>query len=136
MFFNVLIFRFIGIFMIIGISQLIMRKTIGLSVKDLIFISYAGMIRGAVAFGLVLRLYADNAGLEDRSVIVTSSYFLVLATIVIMGCTVPSVHRILFGEIDSSENQEIEMHQLIDGDKETVATKFVDWIDSKFVYKQ
>ena len=136
MFFNVLIFRFIGIFMIIGISQLIMRKTIGLSVKDLIFISYAGMIRGAVAFGLVLRLYADNAGLEDRSVIVTSSYFLVLATIVIMGCTVPSVQRILFGEIDSSENQEIEMHQLIDGDKETVASKFVDWIDSKFVYKQ
>lgn len=114
-----------------------MRRTIGLSVKDLIFISYAGMIRGAVAFGLVLRLYADNAGLENRSVIVTSSYFLVLATIVIMGCTVPSVQRILFGEIDdSSENQEIEMHQLIDGDKETVASKFVDWIDSKFVFKQ
>jgi hypothetical protein len=28
----------------------------GISLKQLIFISYAGMIRGAVAFGLVLRV--------------------------------------------------------------------------------
>lgn len=28
----------------------------GLSLKDLLFIAYAGMIRGAVAFGLVLRV--------------------------------------------------------------------------------
>lgn len=60
MFFNVLIFRFIGIFLIIGVAQLILRINVGLTYKDLIFISYAGQIRGAVVLGLVLRLYQDQ----------------------------------------------------------------------------
>jgi NhaP-type Na+/H+ or K+/H+ antiporter len=42
MFVNVFIFRFVGVFLIIKISELILRKHSGLSVKDLIFISYAG----------------------------------------------------------------------------------------------
>jgi NhaP-type Na+/H+ or K+/H+ antiporter len=42
MFFNVLIFRFIGVFLIIGLSQLVTRRSVGLNYKDLIFISYAG----------------------------------------------------------------------------------------------
>ena len=42
MFFNVLVFRFIGVFLIIKVAELILRKNSGLSVKDLIFISYAG----------------------------------------------------------------------------------------------
>jgi len=60
MFCNVLVFRFIGVFLIIKMAELLMRKHSGLSVKDLIFISYAGQIRGAVVLGLVLRLYQDN----------------------------------------------------------------------------
>jgi NhaP-type Na+/H+ or K+/H+ antiporter len=59
MFFNVLIFRFLGVFLIIGLSQLIIRRRIGLTLRDLIFVSYAGQIRGAVVLGLVLRLYHD-----------------------------------------------------------------------------
>jgi hypothetical protein len=53
--------------------------------KELTFISYAGMIRGAVAFGLVLKI---DKNVDNRSVIVTTSLGLVVATTVIMGSTV------------------------------------------------
>lgn len=61
----------------------------GLSIKDLLFISYAGMIRGAVAFGLVLRI--DEGAIDNRSVIVTSSLTLVIASTIFMGSTVSTV---------------------------------------------
>ena len=95
MFFNVLVFRFLGVFLIIGLSQFIMRRSVGLTIRDLIFISYAGQIRGAVVLGLVLRLYHDQS-LDHASMIVTASYFLVIASTVIMGSTVSSLQRILF----------------------------------------
>ena len=60
----------------------------GIRFKDIIFISYAGMIRGAVAFGLVLRIPNSVA---NRSVIVTTSLALVVFTTVVMGCTVATV---------------------------------------------
>jgi hypothetical protein len=53
---DVLLFRFASIFLIIFLTELILRKKFGLSVKELIFISYAGQIRGAVVLGLVLKL--------------------------------------------------------------------------------
>lgn len=54
------------------------------SVKELCFICYAGMIRGAIAFGLVLRL---DGSTENRSVIVTTSLSLVIVTTVLYGGT-------------------------------------------------
>lgn len=66
----------------------------GIRFKDLIFISYAGMIRGAVAFGLVLRV---NNSIANRSVIVTTSLALVVVTTVFMGSTVATVQHCLFG---------------------------------------
>jgi len=56
LFVDVLIFRFASVFLIIFLSEYFMRKKIGLSNKDLVFISYAGQIRGAVVLGLVLKL--------------------------------------------------------------------------------
>lgn len=53
--------------------------------KKQIFIWYAGMIRGAIAFGLVLRI--DHA-YENRGVIVTTSLLLVIFTTVVFGSTV------------------------------------------------
>ena len=60
----------------------------GIRLKDLVFISYAGMIRGAVAFGLVLRIEPE---VEHRSVIVTTSLGLVCFTTVVLGSTVATV---------------------------------------------
>jgi hypothetical protein len=60
----------------------------GVRFKDLIFISYAGMIRGAVAFGLVLRI---DKGVTHRPVIVTTSLALVVLTTIFLGSTVGTV---------------------------------------------
>lgn len=60
----------------------------GVRFKDLLFISYAGMIRGAVAFGLVLRI---DKSVTHRPVIVTTSLALVVLTTVILGSTVATV---------------------------------------------
>jgi hypothetical protein len=54
------------------------------------------MIRGAVAFGLVLRL---DPAIPNRSVIITSSLVLVIGTTIFMGSTVSTVQRILFGDL-------------------------------------
>ena len=73
----------------------------GINLRELIFISYAGMIRGAVAFGLVLRI---NEDIESRSVIVTTSLVLVAFTTVVNGSTVAVILRILFGKVTEEEH--------------------------------
>jgi hypothetical protein len=65
------------------------------------------MIRGAVAFGLVLRL---DPAIPNRSVIITSSLVLVIGTTIFMGSTVSTVQRILFGDLTKKhggENHEV-----------------------------
>ena len=72
---------------VIKILELCKYKS-GIRFKDLVFISYAGMIRGAVAFGLVLRV---DKSIENRSVIVTTALTLVIVTTVFLGSTVATV---------------------------------------------
>lgn len=84
--------RFIGTIGIIKGLELFGYKS-GITFKDLIFISYAGIIRGAVAFGLVLRI---DESVEHRSVIVTTSLALVCFTTVFLGSTVATVQKCLF----------------------------------------
>lgn len=62
------------------------------------------MIRGAVAFGLVLRIEPD---VEHRSVIVTTSLALVCWTTIVLGSTVATVQRCLFGKAEHKK-EEIE----------------------------
>lgn len=69
--------------------------------KELLFVSYAGMIRGAVAFGLVLRIDDD---INSKSVIVTTSLSLVAFTTVFNGSTVAVVLRLLFGNQTQDQN--------------------------------
>lgn len=64
--------------------------------KDLLFIAYAGMIRGAIAFGLVCRI---NPIFEQRSVIITSCLAFVIFSAVFMGGTCVTLLRILYGKI-------------------------------------
>lgn len=51
--------------------------------------SYAGLIRGAIAFGLVLKL--DNTISKEIEVIITTSLALVLITTLLYGSTMPLV---------------------------------------------
>jgi sodium/hydrogen exchanger-like protein 6/7/sodium/hydrogen exchanger 8 len=67
-----------------------------LSWKELIFIWYAGMIRGAIAFGLVLRIEPQYS--VNREVIVTTCLSLVVCTTVVFGSTVGYIGNAFFGE--------------------------------------
>ena len=49
----IIIGRIITVFCLEGLFKLCLKKG-NISLKELIFISYGGMIRGAIAFGLVL----------------------------------------------------------------------------------
>jgi NhaP-type Na+/H+ or K+/H+ antiporter len=70
----------------------------GIPLRELIFIWYAGMIRGAIAFGLVLRIDSPN-----RGVIVTTSLALVIFTTVVFGSTVGIVSKCLFKDFKESK---------------------------------
>ncbi|CDW88691.1 sodium hydrogen exchanger [Stylonychia lemnae] len=77
--------------------------------KELVFISYAGMIRGAIAFGLVLKI----EGVADKSVIVTTSLALVIITTILYGSLMPLVQKKLVPPQESDkheydENLEVE----------------------------
>jgi len=58
------------------------------------------MIRGAIAFGLVLRL--DNS-LPNREVIVTTSLSLVIVTTILYGGTLGLMQGILLEKADDKE---------------------------------
>ena len=66
---------------------------------ELIFIWYAGMIRGAIAFGLVLRIDHSNT---NRDLIVTTCLTLVLITTVFFGSTIGLLSVCLFEKKDDS----------------------------------
>ena len=72
--------------------------------KEVTFIWYAGMIRGAIAFGLVLRIDAD---LPNRSVIITTCLSLVVFTTIFFGSTVGLLGRCLFGGNVEDETEAI-----------------------------
>lgn len=59
--------------------------------KELVFIGYAGLIRGAIAFGLVLNIDDVDHPLKDRKVIITTTLALVVITTVIFGSLMPLV---------------------------------------------
>ena len=54
------------------------------------------MIRGAIAFGLVLRI--DGAAFKNRDVIVTTSLSLVVFTTVVFGSTVGLLSHVFFDQ--------------------------------------
>lgn len=62
------------------------------------------MIRGAVAFGLVLRI---DETVVNKPVIVTTSLSLVVFTTIFLGSTVATVQRCLFGK-EMKEKAEAE----------------------------
>ena len=88
----VIIGRFGGTLGLISLLQCFGYKS-GITYKQVFFIGYAGLIRGAIAFGLVLRI---SDVVVNRSVIVTTCLTLVAFTTVFFGCTVGLMQRCLF----------------------------------------
>ena len=83
--------RFIGTVGLIGFLRLFGHKP-KVSFKQLLFICYAGLIRGAIAFGLVLKLDKDLVADDDtRNVITTTALTLVVSTTIVFGGLMPFV---------------------------------------------
>jgi len=57
----------------------------GIRTIEVFFMGFAGLIRGAIAFGLCLRL---DDGLPNRDVIVTTALTIVVFTTIFFGCLV------------------------------------------------
>lgn len=98
-----------------------------LQYKELVFIWIAGVIRGAIAFGLVLRIDKSFAG---RELITTTCLSLVLLTTIIFGSTVGLLGHCLFPEekkkdqtvADGQEEEqkiEVENEDASDGSSES-----------------
>lgn len=86
-----IIARFLGTVGLIYLLVLLRHKKL-VSFKQVLFICYAGLIRGAIAFGLVLKL--DDTLVSDPytlQVITTTALTLVVSTTVVFGSTMPFI---------------------------------------------
>lgn len=72
------------------------------SLKEQFFICYAGLIRGAIAFGLVLRLSGIITG-EKLEIIETTALTLVVSTTLIFGSTMSIVQKLLLPKLSDDE---------------------------------
>jgi len=68
-------------------------KTNKLSFREISFLTYAALIRGAIAFGLVENL--DEHSFDKKEVIVSTTYALVILSTVIFGGLTPIVQKLL-----------------------------------------
>lgn len=80
----ILVGRFCGTLGLMALARALGYQS-DLTWGELVFIWQAGMIRGAIAFGLVLRIDSSYA---NRGVIITTSLSLVVFTTVVIGSTV------------------------------------------------
>jgi len=94
MFAIIVLGRFLGSVCFLQVLRLCCHKP-KVSLKEITFMCFAGMIRGAIAFGLVLRL---DDSLPNRSVIVTTSLSLVLVTTLLFGSSLGLISIGLFGD--------------------------------------
>lgn len=80
--------------------------------NELVFVMYGGMIRGAIAFGLVLKISDyDTDGKPDyreRGIIVTTTLALVIITTVLFGSFMPVVQKLLVPSHGPADPKEIE----------------------------
>lgn len=90
---------FIGLLKLCGYEK---NHPSPLNFRELIFIWYAGLIRGAIAFGLVLRIDKSFAG---RDLIVTTCLSLVLISTILFGSTVGLLELCLFPKTKETQEE-------------------------------
>lgn len=101
----VLIGRCLGTFFLIGLLKCFKydkNHPNPINFKELFFIWYAGLIRGAIAFGLVLRI---DHGFSNREVIITTCLSLVVFTTVFFGSTVGLLSKCFFSKKKTNSAQ-------------------------------
>ena len=98
--------RIMAVWLVHGMFRFCCCKMKDIDIKELIFISYGGMIRGAIAFGLVLKIpeHADpDKGIpefKDRDYVVTTTLAVVIITTLFFGSFMPVISKLLFGNAE------------------------------------
>ena len=98
-----------------------------MTVKELLFIWYAGLIRGAIAFGLVLRV---DDFFPNRELIVTTVLSLVVFTTIFCGSTVGLLSSCLFKEDGENDEDDQSEHSVMDHPNFIKDDKFVSSEDT------
>lgn len=99
-------FGLLGIFKLFGYEKDKKKK---ITLRELLFIWYAGLIRGAIAFGLVLRIESD---VVNRSVIVTTCLTLVIISTIFFGSTVGVLGKCLFPKDEEKEEDKGQAEEI------------------------
>jgi len=73
------------------IGQIICRMKMPLDFRELNFLFLSGIVRGSIAFALVLKLSGD---LPNREIIVTTALMIVVTTTLVIGSAMPFIARI------------------------------------------
>jgi len=100
-----IIARFVGTVCLLYLLVLCRHKQ-KVTFKQVLFICYAGLIRGAIAFGLVLKLNS-NLVVNDmnRGVITTTALTLVVSTTVFFGSSMPVVQAYLVPPVEDEKHE-------------------------------
>ena len=97
----VIIGRFAGTLVLVKILDLCCKYNSGVRTGEVFFMGFAGLIRGAIAFGLVLRL---DPSLPNRNLIVTTALTIVVFTTIFFGFFVGIISKC----VKSEDKTEIE----------------------------
>lgn len=93
----IIIGRLLTISIVQGLATLCRKKgkKVDVNLREVAFVSFGGMIRGAIAFGLVLKIPSgESEGLpafRERGVVVTTTLAVVIITTVVFGTFMPLV---------------------------------------------
>jgi NhaP-type Na+/H+ or K+/H+ antiporter len=87
--------RCLAVWSVDRLFNLCSKEKSNISVSELSFITYGGMIRGAIAFGLALKIPDEASDSPDyfneRGVIITTTLACIIFTTVIFGSFMPIV---------------------------------------------
>jgi len=98
----VLIARFAGSVCLYYLVTSVFCLKRGLNFKELLFLNFAGVIRGAIAFGLVLKM---DHNLDNRSVIITTVLTVVITSTIIFGALMTVLKGVL---LDGGDHKNLQ----------------------------
>ena len=103
-----------------------------ISLKEQLFVCYAGLIRGAIAFGLVLRLSGYIKVKEKLDIIETTALTLVVSTTLIFGSTMSLMQKLLLPKLTKDEiNQQLIGENELDDDQTKLSFKSIKTKEKK-----
>ncbi len=98
------------LFAVFGLSFIFKKfsKKWKISNQDLSVVSVAGMIRGSVAFALILTIESDEENYDQVSMIKSTTLALVCLTTIVLGALMPCFIKLFLGNKTTNHNESIK----------------------------